>query len=356
MPTHPLAPYDALVVLSFGGPEAPDEVMPFLRRVTAGRGIPDDRLTEVAEHYLLFGGVSPINAQNRALVAALAAELQARHASVPVHLANRNTQPFAEEVLAGLTPGRILVILTSGLRSYSSCRQYREDLARAADAGLIVDKIASYAEHPAVLDATTHLTATALAPILADDPAGHVLTVAHSLPLQMDASSGPAQEGGHAYSAALARVSAHLHSRLSERFGRPVPVDLTYCSRSGPPRVPWLGPGVGERLEQLADAGVTTVLLAPIGFVSDHMEVRYDLDTEARAQAEALGIRLERAPTLGIDPRFVSALADLAFARAAEARGESSSVPQCPPPTCPADCCPNPRGELATRCAADVAA
>lgn len=356
MPTHPLAPYDALVVLSFGGPEGPEEVIPFLRRVTAGRGVPQERLAEVAAHYQHFGGVSPINAQNRALVAALAAELRTRGATVPVLLANRNTEPFLEDVLAGRPRGRILVLLTSGLRSYSSCRQYREDLARAAGPGLAVDKIAPYAEHPRVLAATADLVAGVLGPVLQDDRAARVLTVAHSIPLAMDRASGPADAGGSAYSGALARVSEQLRTRLAARLGHPVPVELTYCSRSGPPTVPWLEPDIGDRIDRLAATGVRSVVLAPIGFVSDHMEVRYDLDTEARARAQACGIRLERAPTLGTDARFVSVLADLALARAAAARGEPADTPGCPAPVCPATCCVNPRSPQPTRCDAEVAA
>lgn len=344
MSAHPLAPYDACVVLSFGGPEGPDEVIPFLRRVTAGRGIPDERLAEVGAHYALFGGVSPINAQNRALVAALAGEFDRRGAPIPVHLANRNSPPFVGEVIAGLAPGRILVVLTSAWRSYSSCRQYREDLARAATGlEVVLDKLPPYADHPAYARILARLLGDTVAEA---GPIDHILTVAHSIPDAMDAASGPPGDGGHAYARALLAMTDTLARAIDVRFGAPVPHDLAFCSRSGPPTQPWLEPDVGDRLEALAADGVRTVAVAPIGFVSDHMEVVYDLDTQARERAEAVGIRMLRAPTVGTDPDFVALLADLALARAEQARAATTSEES----DCPAGCCRNLRADLPTRC------
>ena len=343
---HPLAPYDACVVLSFGGPEGPDEVLPFLRRVTAGRGIPDERLIEVGAHYALFGGVSPINAQNRALVAALASEFAGRGVDIPVVLANRNTPPFVEDVLAELSPGRILVLLTSAYRSYSSCRQYREDLARAAHGhDLVIDKIEAYGDQPAFRDTLARLAGEAI------DAAGgveHVLTVAHSIPLAMDDASGPPESGGNAYSTMLAEVTIDLGARLAERTGVARPTDLVFCSRSGPPNQPWLEPDVGDRIEELATTGIRRIALVPIGFVSDHMEVRYDLDVQPRERADAVDVATVRTPTVGTDPQFVAMLADLALARAAQARGEA---PGCVSATaCPTDCCRNLRADLPALC------
>ncbi len=344
MSGHPLAPYDACVVLSFGGPEGPDEVLPFLRRVTAGRGIPDERLTEVGAHYALFGGVSPINAQNRALVAALGDEFARRDAPLPVHLANRNSAPFLPDILAELAPARVLIVLTSAWRSYSSCRQYREDLARASTGlDVVLDKLPPYADHPAYAGILARLLGDAIA---ADGPVDHVLTIAHSIPESMDAASGAPSAGGHAYTRALRTMTDLMADLVAIRVGTRIPHDLAYCSRSGPPAQPWLEPDVGDRLDTLAATGVRSVALAPIGFVSDHMEVVYDLDTQARERADAVGIRLVRAPTVGTDPDFVALLADLALARAAAARAASSTVEA----DCPAGCCANPRADLPTRC------
>lgn len=345
MPLPTLDPYAALVLVSFGGPEGPEEVMPFLRRVTAGRGIPDERLAEVAVHYFAFGGVSPINAQNRALVAALGAELQARGLDLPVVLGNRNSPPFLTDTLAPFAGRRVLAVLTSAYRSYSSCRQYREDLGAAAGP-VAVDKVRPYADHPAFVGTVTRLVTETVAGLTpAGAGAAHVLAVAHSIPEAMNAAAGPPAAGGGAYARELAAVTARLTEAVNARFGAHQLPDLAYCSRSGPATQPWLEPDVNDRLGALAAEGVTAVVLAPIGFVSDHMEVRYDLDTEAAATAARLGITLRRAPTVGTDPEFVAGLVDLALERAAEARGELATDSRCP-----VDCCRNLRGPAPTRC------
>jgi len=364
-----LSPYDALVLLSFGGPEGPDEVLPFLRRVTAGKNIPDSRLEEVGAHYALFGGVSPINAQSRALIAALEAELSARGLEAPVFWGNRNYDPLIPQTFTELAEAghrRILAVTTSAYSSYSSCRQYRENIAdgvaaaeEATGVRLEVDKIRPYALHPgfalanlaAVRDAVRAAQETAELPTL--------LFVTHSVPTAMDETSGPGDGDGHLYSRQHMVLAEAITERVAAELDLPdLSAELVYCSRSGPPQQPWTEPDVNDRLEELAAEGVTTVVLAPIGFVSDHMEVVYDLDTEAAATAERLGMRLLRAPTAGTDPRFVAGLVDLMLERAAEARGENPDMPQFAgddirPSVCAPGCCPNLRTARPALCGRD---
>ena len=359
--TAPLEQYAALVVVSFGGPEGPAEVMPFLRRVTAGRGVPDDRLAVVAEHYHAFGGVSPINAQNRALVAALTAELAARGVDLPVVLGNRHTAPLLADALAPFAGQRVLALITSAYRSYSSCRQYREDLAAADPSRAVrIDKIPAYAARPAFAEINARLVLETIGRA----PRGshpHVVTVAHSIPTAMDAVSGPPTAGGRMYSRELAQVTAHVTEAANAHLGGTQAPDLAFCSRSGPPGQPWLEPDVNDRLSELAQQGVDTVVLAPIGFVSDHMEVVYDLDTEAAATAKRLGMTLLRAPTVGTDPHYVAVLVDLAMERAIEGdmepaiegamdRATVGGPGASPNRRCPTDCCANLRGPRPARC------
>ncbi|HET8616752.1 MAG TPA: ferrochelatase [Actinomycetales bacterium] len=375
-----LAPYDTVLLLSFGGPEGPDDVMPFLRAVTAGRGVPDERLAEVAEHYHHFGGRSPINDQNRALLASLRDELDRRGLDVRVVWGNRNWQPYLVDVLRQVHAEggrRVVAIMTSAYCSYSSCRQYREDLGAAlltlADEGvrldvdLQVDRIRPYFNHPAFVEPMVGSTRDALATL----PAGsHVAFVTHSIPESMDAGSGP---DGRAYSTEhldLARtIATALHRDGSDAHhtdGAPeavsseaaVPWSLVYCSRSGAPHQPWLEPDVGDHLRALAEQQVPGVAVVPIGFVSDHMEVVYDLDTEAQEVAEEVGLPFVRAATVGTHPTFVSGLVDLLLERAAQARGEQPPQPvlgDLPPVhvVCPTGCCPNPRGVRPAACGAD---
>ncbi|GAA1773688.1 ferrochelatase [Nostocoides vanveenii] len=408
MPAAPLAPYDALVLLSFGGPEGMPEVMPFLRRVTAGRGIPEERLAEVAEHYARFGGVSPINAQNRALVAALDAELARRGIAIPVHLANRNSPPYVRDVLAGLAPARLLTILTSPYQSYSSCRQYREDLGVAAEGlDITVDKLPPYAAHPPFVEAVTAAVlasvrdalaarddtgASATSPGTTDAAAAHstdaaaahptdgtaahptdgahprqdlaLICVAHSIPEAADAAAGRPETGGHAYARGLAAMAETVTAAVNTEFGLDLTPDLAWCSRSGAPHIPWLEPDILDRLDAVAGAGARTVVVAPIGFVSDHLEVVYDLDTEAREHALGLGLDFHRAATVGTDPAFVAGLVDLALARATAARHATDEaqpdgtaiardlnvLAALPPADCPPDCCRSQRPVKPTRC------
>lgn len=365
---HALLPYQAIVLTSFGGPEAPEEVMPFLRRVTAGRGIPDERLAEVAEHYLHFGGRSPINEQNRALIEALQAELARRELAIPVLFGNRNSEPFLTDTLREADDegmSRLLAITTSAYSSYSSCRQYREDIAAAqatlTDEGrtVHVDKIRQYWNHPGFSRANARIVAEGARQLHArTGVVPHLVMVTHSLPVAMDETSGPGDSEGHLYSTQHLELADAIAREVAATLGVEVEHDLTYCSRSGPPSQPWLEPDVNDHLRVLAERGVRHVVLAPIGFVSDHMEVVFDLDTEAVETATELGIELLRVPTVGTDAEFVSGLVDLALERAAQAREEAVERPCWPgadprPAICAPGCCPNLRVAKPAACGSD---
>ncbi len=318
-----LTPYDAVLLVSFGGPEQPDDVLPFLRNVTRGRGIPDQRLQEVGEHYFRFGGRSPINDQNRALLAALRTRLDA-----PVYWGNRNWSPYLTDTVREMTTDgvrRAVAVMTSAYPSYSGCRQYLENIADAraaagADAPRI-DRMRHYANHPGFVDSFVDACAESLVR-LPDDAA--LAFVTHSIPLSMNDNSGPS---GGAYVAWHNDVVGQISLALERRTGRSRRTDLVYCSRSGPPQVPWLEPDINEHLEELAKDGASGVVVAPIGFVSDHMEVVYDLDTEAAATADKVGLPMARAATPGSSERFVTMLSDLIAERAAVARGETPDRP-----------------------------
>ena len=364
-----LSPYDAVVLLSFGGPEGPDDVLPFLRRVTAGRGIPEERLAEVGEHYSLFGGVSPINAQNRALIAAVEAELAARGLPTTLWWGNRNFEPLLPDTLTQVAEAghrRVLVLTTSAYSCYSSCRQYRENIAdavlaasEATGVALEVDKVRPYALHPGFGAATVAATREAVAAALESSPTPALLFVTHSIPTAMDATSGPGDGEGHLYSRQHLWLTEAVTEQVAADLDLPdLRSELVFCSRSGPPQQPWLEPDVNDRIEELAAEGVDTVVLAPIGFISDHMEVVYDLDTEAQATCDRLGVRLVRAATVGTRPEFVAGLVDLILERAAEARGETPSAPQWTgsdqrPSVCEPGCCPNLRVARAALCGRD---
>lgn len=349
---HPLAPYDAVLLQSFGGPEGPDEVLPFLRRVTAGRGIPDERLVEVGAHYQLFDGVSPINGLNRRLLSDLAAEMEQRGCSLPVALGNRHTDPFVGDTLADLAAGgahRVLAVTTSAWRCWSSCRQYREDLAKGVDAAgvdLQIDKVRPYGEHPAVAGTWARLLTDAVRPLVEQGIRPHLLFVTHSIPESMDETSGPGDGEGRAYSRDQVALARALVAEVSTALGVELDGGLSFCSRSGPPQVPWLEPDVGDRITELAAEGVEHVVVAPTGFVSDHMEVVYDLDTEAAETAAEVGIGFTRVDTPQPTSSFVAGLVDLMLERAAEARGEEPVRVtwrdlDSHPSVCPPGCCPN---------------
>ena len=360
----PLAPYDAVLLLGFGGPEGPEEVMPFLRRVTAGRGIPDERLEAVGEHYHHFGGRSPINDQNRALIAALRAELDSRDIDTPIVWGNRNSAPFIDEALReGHAAGhrRLVALTTSAYSSYSSCRQYRENLADAvatvAEDGIApeIDKVAQYAPRPGFGEANLGELVRALRALDgAPDEELALLFVTHSIPDAMDDTSGPGDGEGNLYQRQHLALAARLTQEANRILGRDLTGELVFCSRSGPTSQPWLEPDVNDRMRELATAGIRTVVTAPIGFVSDHMEVVYDLDTEAQETADELGLTHVRVPTVGTDAVFVRDLVDALLERAAEARGET--VPRFEgrmPSVCAPGCCPNLRQARPALCGSD---
>jgi protoporphyrin/coproporphyrin ferrochelatase len=354
-------PYDALLLYSFGGPNKPEDVVPFLRNVTAGKGIPDSRLEEVGEHYYGFGGKSPINDQNLALKAALEAELADRGLDLPVVWGNRNWEPYTTDAideLERLGAKRAVALVTSAYSSYSGCRQYREDLAVTLDkrgqlgpegsTGVQFDKIRSYFNHPGFVQANIEAVLDAYAELDekleakgGDAAAAKVVFVTHSIPDTMEEASGV----GHAtYSAQHLDVAAVIAGAVAETRGHAVEWELAYCSRSGPPTQPWLEPDVNDLLTERAGEGLRNVVISPIGFVSDHMEVAYDLDTEAMATATELGMTAVRAGTVGTRPAFVSGLVDLLLERAALARGEQvdeATVGSLPafPSVAPADSC-----------------
>lgn len=333
------ARYDAVLVVSFGGPEGPDEVMPFLENVLRGRPVPRERMLEVAEHYQHFGGVSPINAQNRALIEALEAELAGAGMHLPVYWGNRNWRPFLDDALRKMRADgvrRALAFMTSAYSSYSGCRQYREDIERAREAigegAPAVDKLRVFCNHPGFVEPNARLLGEALAFIPAERrDATAIAFTAHSLPAAMAA--------GSAYQAQLADT---CHLVAGQAGIAPERWRLVYQSRSGGPGQPWLEPDILEHLRELASSGVLDVVVAPVGFISDHMEVLYDLDTEALALAAELGLNLVRAGTVGTDPAFIAMIRELIeerlwgdpdpVRRALGDRGPSHDL-------CPADCC-----------------
>ncbi|GCD89412.1 ferrochelatase [Nocardioides sp. LS1] len=358
-PAQPWAPYDALLLVSFGGPEGPDDVVPFLENVTRGRGIPRERLEQVGEHYFQFGGRSPINDQNREFIAALRDDLSAAGIDLPIYWGNRNWDPYLADTLRqmaadGIT--RAACFVTSAYSSYSSCRQYRENLADAVadvEGAPQLDKLRHYFNHPGFVESVVDATLAALADLPAAVREGaHLAFVTHSVPETMDEASGP--DGG-AYTAQHLSVAEEVVERVRQETGRRHQHELVFCSRSGAPHVPWLEPDVNDHLRELHDLGTSAVVMVPIGFVSDHMEVIYDLDTEAMATAEKLGLPATRAATAGIDPRFVAVVRDLLLERAAVERGaevQRRAVGSMPAlwDRCPVGCCANPRGERPALC------
>ncbi len=301
--------FDALLVLSFGGPEGPDQVMPFLENVTRGRGIPPERLASVAEHYLHFGGVSPINGINRDLIEQIRAELAERGEQLPVYFGNRNWHPLIEDTVAAMQSDgvrRAAVFATSAWGGYSGCAQYHEDIARARAAvgeeAPELAKLRQFFDHPLLIEMFAGAIESAVA-TLPEPVRGQARLVftAHSIPLRAADRCGPnlyARQVG--YAASLVAAAAGYHD-----------YDVVWQSRSGPPQVPWLEPDVGEHLSALAEAGATAVVVCPVGFVSDHIEVIWDLDNELREQADALGIALARASTPNAQRRFAQLVLDL---------------------------------------------
>ena len=298
---EPAHRFDAVVLVSFGGPEGPDDVMPFLENVTRGRNVPRERLLDVAHHYDLFGGVSPINAQNRALVAALDPELRRRGIELPLYFGNRNWRPYLADTMRQMTADgvrRALAVFTSAFSSYSGCRQYREDLYNAQQAAgpnaPEVPRVRMFFNHPGFVEANVERVRTAIAELGTADV--HIAFTAHSIPSAMAANC--------AYEAQLAETARLVAGAVG------VPDwAVVYQSRSGSPHVPWLEPDIGDHLRQLRERGASAVVISPIGFVSDHLEVLFDLDVEARQLSDELGLALARAGTAGTHPAFVGGLA-----------------------------------------------
>jgi ferrochelatase len=326
--------YDALLVLSFGGPEAREEVIPFLQRVAQGRAIPRERLEEVAAQYDRLGGVSPLNAQNRALISALGARLQADGPHLPIYFGNRNWHPFVADTLRQLRDDgrqRVLVFVTSAFSSYSGCRQYREDVMRAnADLGeaLAFDKLRVFYNHPGFIQAVVEHTVQALTRF-PEDVRGtvHFVFTAHSIPLEMAQHCDYVAQLQEAASLVAAQIGTSSYQ-------------LVFQSRSGSPQIPWLEPDIGNYLEGCHAHGIANVLVIPLGFISDHMEVLYDLDTKAKQRADELQIRLVRAETVGTHPAFIDMIRELIFERMTDhperrflgKRGPSHDI-------CPLNCC-----------------
>lgn len=324
--------YDAVLIVSFGGPEGLDEVLPFLENVLRGRNVPRERMIKVAEHYNLFGGVSPINEQNRKLIAALQSELETNGPALPIYWGNRNWHPLLPDTIQQMANDgikRAIAFVTSAYSSYSSCRQYRQNITDAQTAvganAPHVDKLRAFYNHPLFVEANLDYIQTALQKLGETSTPGVVFT-AHSIPESMANNCD--------YAAQLSETGRLIAQSLGIENWQ-----LVYQSRSGSPAQPWLEPDICDHLRALASQGVTNVVIAPIGFVSDHMEVIYDLDHEAQHVAREVGINMVRASTAGTHPAFVRMIRELILERTAGAtpralgdRGISHDV-------CPVDCC-----------------
>ncbi len=324
---------DALLLIAFGGPEQPADVLPFLENVLRGRNVPRERMLEVAEHYYHFRGVSPINGQMRELIPLLEAELHERGPRLPVYWGNRNWHPMLADTVRRMRDDgvrRALAFVMSAYSSYSGCRQYLEDIARAREAvgpgAPEIDKLRLFFNHPGFIEPMAEHARQALAQL----PGAALVFTAHSVPVSMAASSQ--------YEVQLNEACRLVSERVDRGEWR-----LVYQSRSGPPSQPWLGPDIGEYLRELHAAGVRDVVIVPIGFISDHMEVLYDLDTEARVLCEDLGMNLVRAQTVGNHASFVGMIGELARERMGEATARWLGDLGPSADECRTDCCAPPR-------------
>lgn len=345
--------YDAFLLVSFGGPEGPADVMPFLENVTRGRGVPRDRLAAVARHYDRFGGVSPINQQCRDLLTAVAKQFAADGIDLPLYWGNRNWHPYLADTVARMASDGVrhaIGFVTSGYGSYSSCRQYLDDIeaarAQAGPAAPRIDKIRHFFNHPGFIASVAEGARAAAGQLSAgvSHDAWLVFT-AHSVPKAMAAASGPA---GGLYPAQLAEAARLVAAELARAEGHERNWRLAYQSRSGPPSVPWLGPDIGDQLTDLAARGAPAVVVIPVGFVSDHVEVLFDLDIEAAELARDLGLPMARAATPGTHPQFVAMISELV----SERRGrpaQAAALGSMPagPDFCPNDCCRMPAARRA---------
>ncbi len=337
--TGDAAPYDALLLQSFGGPEGPDDVIPFLENVLRGRGVPASRMREVAEHYQRFGGVSPINGHCRELIAALKTELACHEIHLPVYWGNRNWHPFLEDTLRQMKSDgirRVLTIVTSAFASYSGCRQYREDIVRCAEAAgaadLQIDRLRMFYNHPDFIETIAENTGRAMSDVTAacreSDRVPRVIFTAHSIPLTMAACCDYEQQ---------LRETCRL---VAERLNLPADRwELAWQSRSGRPEDPWLEPDICEVIESADVQKDPCLVISPVGFLSDHIEVLYDLDVEAAQACERKGLAMRRAATPGTHPRFITMLRRLIqerlFGHPRDAVGRFGPHHD----ECPADCC-----------------
>ena len=336
---EPASAYDAILLVSFGGPDGPGDVMPFLENVLRGRNVPRERMLEVAEHYHHFGGKSPINEQNLSLLAALRAELSRRGPHLPVYWGNRNWHPLLTDTLREMADAgvkRAIAFVTSAFSSYSGCRQYRENIAAASaplgDRAPQIDKIRVFFNHPGFVGPMAANVGAALAHFPAEvRPTVPVLFTAHSIPMSM--------ADGCRYVPQLQESC-----RLVAAAAGATDWKLVYQSRSGPPTQPWLEPDICDAIRALHAAGGRQLVIAPIGFISDHMEVLFDLDTEAANLCQELGIDMVRAATVGTAPEFVGMVCDLVAERAWGLL-DRVAIGNLPAnhDVCPLDCCPAPQ-------------
>ena len=385
--------YDAILLTSFGGPEGPDEVMPYLERVTAGRGVPYERLVEVSHHYLALGGVSPINQQNRELLAAMREHFPSRGVNLPIYWGNRNSEPYFADILKQMHADghrSILAFVTSAYSSYSGCRQYRENLGVALEETgladeLTVHKIRHYFDHPGFLAPVAKDLARAVSGMHTDGLKNEdiaIMFATHSIPNSMGETSGPefrrdemkalaeaapdqygeaklraegkelpwneTRPAGGAYAAQhLAAARLVVEMARAELDSDELPHwSLVYQSRSGSPTVPWLEPDINDAITAAKDAGAKGVIVVPIGFVSDHVEVVWDLDNEAKETCDDLGLAFDRVRTSGVAAEFVDGIADLILERQAGAERKALSELGPWSDFCKADCCPNARRVL----------
>ncbi|MBU6452910.1 MAG: ferrochelatase [Cyanobacteria bacterium REEB67] len=341
-----MSSYDAILFLSFGGPEGMDDVMPFLANVLRGKNVPESRMKEVAHHYEQFGGVSPINGQNRALISALEAELSSREIKLPVYWGNRNWHPMLADTLKQMQADgikRVLTFVTSAYSSYSGCRQYLEDIQKADQAnaqesgqasGIVVDKLRVFYNHPDFIQANSEQVSSGLARFSPDEQATlHIAFTAHSIPNAMAQTCQ--YQNQLLETCRLVTENPIVTGHFSDS-------KLVFQSRSGPAVQPWLEPDILDHLRSLHEAGVKNVLVHPIGFISDHMEVLYDLDTEARILAESLDMKFVRTTAAGTNPLFVRMMGDLIVERLQSNEGlQRQAVGQDPaaPDFCDPACC-----------------
>jgi ferrochelatase len=331
--------YDALLIVSFGGPERREDVIPFLENVLRGRNVPRERMLEVAEHYYHFDGKSPINDHSRALIAALDRELQMHGPRLPIYWGNRNWHPLLSDTLRRMRAdgvGRVLAFATSAFGSYSGCRQYLENIGRAredcAPDSLEIHKLRTFHNHPGFLEAVACQIRAGLEQIpAARRGRARILFTAHSIP-QLMAAVSP-------YVAQL-EESCHLVCQI---LGRPDGT-LVYQSRSGPQSQPWLEPDIADAVRELHSQGsLEDLVIAPIGFLCDHMEVVYDLDTEIAGLCRQLGVNLFRVPTVGVHPAFISMIRELILERTEEAPRRAAGRMGAACDFCAPDCCASPR-------------